>query len=331
METSSFIESRIVMPLVGVLMRWRPIAKSNASVWYVFSLVQSVLVFILLWVHVRYWSWYIFLLLWAGTFFSVLCGCLARQIKHINDRTVIANMLWLAQMAFSAQVSVLGALHVLDVGVYGTLVVCTLTGFLILCPHWAALVTGSLDMGAYSSPTEIRVFATTMALLLSPLHPYVTGHWIGSLIAVLISLITVVPIVRFVDTARLYATTGFLFSVSFVHFLLMFLPPFGMVLWAIEDPWMRSVAPVTFAGMIVFINTQLVARLYFDRAMNEPARLVTFFEFLPIIGVVNCYLHIVPQPFAIAIVYVLTAFLTVVFVIRTALIVFEDSHVAAIK
>lgn len=321
MENFSFLEAQVMIPAAGWLLATASFRKIPSWLWLSLSASLSGVMYVILWIDLAYWPWYMFVLLWLATMLSVFCGCMTKYTKSPNERTISFNMLCLAQATFGAHVSVIGALHVLDVGVTITMVVSSAVGMLLAAPHWAAIMTDFLLLGEFSSAAEIRLVATTVAILLSPFHHMIKGHWIGSVLAIFFCLSIILPMRSIYKDMVLTVNASNMLTVvnaTIVQVFLCCVPSIGMELWAMMDNWISNTSPVTFVGLIVFANVHLVTRLYFDRVAREPRRVVTLMEFLPYFGVASCYFAFVPQPLVIALIYLLAVGLTGLFLYKTA-------------
>lgn len=317
MENNSVLDQLLFHPVAGALAHGTVISKTNGGLWMFLYTVVSLLSFCMLWLDTSYWPWYFFVILWVMTLFGVLCQSIAVQLIPPNAQSIAFDICWFALQTFSTHVNVLGALHVLDTSVWATLFVMTITGVLLFMPHWAAVVRHVVVFGRWSSPTEMRIGATTVSLLLSPAHALIRAAGYGDYIALAMTAALLLPITAYVlDTSHVVDEKRKKMTLV-MHALFSVLPSVGMATWAFLDPWLAASQPVVFAGVLIVINTHVVARVYVLRALENRNVIISVVEFTPFLGALISLSGLVAQPYALLSVHLLAFFLTAGFIAKT--------------
>lgn len=311
----SVLDNAVYEKIVDWLCQWKVIHNSHPEYWLGASIFYSVVSFVLLWIDVGYWPWWLFVILWVLTEASIIFTSIASRLRDVQTKSIAYDTIMWAHVSFSTHASVLGALHVLDSNAWATLIVTMMVGLRIYAPHWLAMKTQTIYCGKWTSASEIRFFSTSVALLLSPVHQKIHGSIIGSVCGIAVSLLLAFPIASYVRTA----TSMEIGSVRFVitlHFLVATVPFFGMAMWTWIDAWLASAVPVTFAGILVFINTELAARTHYDYRANMRTTILTMLDFVPLAGMIISYFNLLPQPLSIVIIYMVSVCLTCLFLVR---------------
>lgn len=318
-DQQSVLGEYILDPIVNKLTAHPYILRSKPELWLGVSFSYSVLIFFLLWIDVGYWPWWMFLLLWVTTHASMLSTRLGFYLLTIHDKTLAFQSIYWAHNTFSTHVCVLGALHVLNVGSWGTLLCSSILCMQLYAPHWLAILSGDIRFGKWTSPNELRSFSTTFALVFSPFHFLLQESIHGSIFSIGVCMLLLIPLFRIFRDAFSFVSTLGQNIIIVLHFGFSLIPVIGMLWWALNDPWLASTAPITFSGILIMLNTQGIARSHFDRCSRRELSLLTPLEFLPFLGVANTYLQWIGQPLSIFIVYFLSSIFTGFFLLRVAI------------